>query len=183
MNVIERNIYSATAERSGKWWALSVPEIPGLHTQARRLDQAPAMVREAIALMLNVSENSFDVTILPSIGAEVDAVLENLAQARESAGLAEKCLTAATRQAVDVLTGKHGLTVRDAGIVMGVSFQRVAQVAAQLAELDDLEEELGEFGQGTFGNGASMATSAGINVSGLKDSARGHAKVAPHPSK
>jgi hypothetical protein len=31
--------YTVRAERSGHWWALEAPEIPGLYSQARRLDQ------------------------------------------------------------------------------------------------------------------------------------------------
>ena len=31
--------YTVTTERSGSWWAFSVPEIPGAHGQARRLEQ------------------------------------------------------------------------------------------------------------------------------------------------
>ena len=143
MRAMERITYTATAERSGKWWALSVPEIPGLHTQVRRLDVASATVREAIAVMLDVPEDSFDVGILPAFDTNVSAVLDNLDLARDEARLAEKRLTAATRQTVRVLTTQEGLTVRDAGVVMGVSFQRVSQVMRQVGEIDDQEEEPG----------------------------------------
>jgi predicted RNase H-like HicB family nuclease len=157
MKAVERIVYTATAERTGKWWALSVPEIPGVHTQVRRLDLASAMVREAIALMLDVPEDSFDVRILSAFDTKVTAVVENLELARDEARLAEKRLAAATRQTVRVLTTQEGLTVRDAGVVMGVSFQRVSQVMKQLGETDDLAEESGEFGESTFGNGAVAA--------------------------
>jgi predicted RNase H-like HicB family nuclease len=42
---------TARATRSGTWWAVEVPEIPNLLTQARRLDQVEAMVREAAELL------------------------------------------------------------------------------------------------------------------------------------
>lgn len=45
--------YTAVCRRSGRWWAISVPELKGVHTQARRLDQAEAMAGEAVALMLD----------------------------------------------------------------------------------------------------------------------------------
>ena len=35
---------TAKAQRSDKWWAIEVPEIPGLFTLARRLDQVAEMV-------------------------------------------------------------------------------------------------------------------------------------------
>ena len=45
--------YRVTARRSGEWWALDVPELPGVHSQTKRLEQAEAEISEAIALMLD----------------------------------------------------------------------------------------------------------------------------------
>ena len=42
---------TARVTRSDGWWAVSVDEIPGLFTQARRLDQVADMVREAGSLL------------------------------------------------------------------------------------------------------------------------------------
>ena len=42
---------TAIAQRSGDWWAIEVPEIPGLFTQTRRLDQTDDMVRDAAKLL------------------------------------------------------------------------------------------------------------------------------------
>lgn len=46
---------TAKAEHGDGWWVISVPEIEGLFTQTRRLDEIPAMVRdprvEVIALV------------------------------------------------------------------------------------------------------------------------------------
>lgn len=58
--------YTAICRRSGSWWAVSVPDLKGVHTQARRLNQAAAMTREAIALMLDVDPASIEVTVRPS---------------------------------------------------------------------------------------------------------------------
>lgn len=54
---------TANAERSGKWWAVSVPEIEGLFTQTRCLDQIPAMVRDAAALLTDEPEETLDVVV------------------------------------------------------------------------------------------------------------------------
>ncbi len=42
------------AVRSGEWWAITVPSLRGVFSQARHLDDVPAAAREAIALMLDV---------------------------------------------------------------------------------------------------------------------------------
>ena len=55
--------YSAVCRRSAKWWAISVPKVKGVHTQARRLDQAAAVAREAIALVLDVDPATVQVRV------------------------------------------------------------------------------------------------------------------------
>ena len=60
-----RKTYTARCRRAGDWWAISVPELRGVHTQARRLEKVEAMVRDAIALFLDVPQDSFDITIEP----------------------------------------------------------------------------------------------------------------------
>lgn len=63
--------YIAVCRPSDGLWAISVPEIKGLHTQARRRDQAEDMAREAIALMLAVDPAGIQVEVrlwLPAAG-------------------------------------------------------------------------------------------------------------------
>ena len=68
---MKRKTYTARCQRSGDWWAISVTELRGVHTQARRLEKAEAMVREAIALFLDVPSDSFDVRIEPVLQREL----------------------------------------------------------------------------------------------------------------
>ncbi|WP_432979200.1 type II toxin-antitoxin system HicB family antitoxin [Dactylosporangium sp. CA-233914] len=60
------NDYTAVCRRSGAWWAISVPELKGVHTQARHLDDAEATARDAIGLFLDVDPRSFTVTLRTS---------------------------------------------------------------------------------------------------------------------
>lgn len=55
---------TARAQRSGDWWAVEVPEVPGVFTQARRLDEIPAMVADAVALVASVSADEVDVEVV-----------------------------------------------------------------------------------------------------------------------
>jgi len=50
--------YRVEAERSGDWWAITVPSLSGLFSQTKRLDQVEATVREAIAMMLDIDESN-----------------------------------------------------------------------------------------------------------------------------
>jgi predicted RNase H-like HicB family nuclease len=58
-----RPTYEVNAERTDAWWAITVSGLPEVFSQARRLDQVEGMAREAIALYLDASPDSFDVTV------------------------------------------------------------------------------------------------------------------------
>ncbi len=74
--------YRVTAQRSDGWWAFSIPEIPGAHGQAKRLDQVPAEALDVIALMLDL-EDVGDIEVI--VDVELDASLEPLVtQAHEA---------------------------------------------------------------------------------------------------
>jgi predicted RNase H-like HicB family nuclease len=123
-----KKTYSAKAIRSGDWWAITIPELKGVHSQARRLDQAQAMAREAISLFLDVSVDSFDVTVVPILPPKVQADVDRAKSARgEADALQREAVTATARAARELVTGAR-LTVREAGQILGVSHQRVAQI-------------------------------------------------------
>jgi predicted RNase H-like HicB family nuclease len=71
-DVEEVNTYTAVCRRSGNWWAISVRELKGVHTQARRLDQVADMARDAIALTLDVDPNEIKVAVEPKVPAMVE---------------------------------------------------------------------------------------------------------------
>jgi predicted RNase H-like HicB family nuclease len=127
--------FGVTVVRSGRWWAIEVPELPGVRSQARRLDQVDAMAREAIALKLSVSEDSFELAIqtdLASLGA-LEASIEAALEARKAAALAQDAASAAMRRAVAEIRSS-GYTSRDAGMLLGVSNQRISQIETQAGE-------------------------------------------------
>ena len=55
--------YTVQIERSEGWWAISVPELPGVFSEARLRADVEPMARDAIALFLDVPEDSFGLTI------------------------------------------------------------------------------------------------------------------------
>ena len=123
-----RKTYTARCQRAGDWWAISVPQLRGVHTQARRLEKAEAMARDAIALFLDVPQDSFDVRIEPVLPRDLQNKVARVRKVREEAEVSQRqAATVSAEVADDLVRGAH-LTVRDAGRVLGLSHQRVAQL-------------------------------------------------------
>src|SRR5690625_383006 len=117
----------AEATRSGEWWAVDVPELPGLFTQAKRLDQIPTMVEDAAALLgKNISAS--DVQVQAELSPEIRTLVERARSTRDASRKAEAEASATSRAAVARLRSE-GLTVRDVAKLIGVSPQRVSALA------------------------------------------------------
>lgn len=58
--------YTALCRRFGDWWAISVPELRGVHTQERTLDEVADMARDAVALMLDIDTGAVRVSVEPA---------------------------------------------------------------------------------------------------------------------
>ena len=93
------------------------------------------MAREVIALMLEVPEDSFDVVVEPdldSLGPVREAVEAALGE-RARANAAQEAASSAMRHAVSEIRAS-GYTSRDAGMLLGVSNQRISQIERQAAD-------------------------------------------------
>lgn len=64
--------YAVTTERSGNWWAFSVPEIPDAQGQARRLEQARNEARDVISMMPDAEPDSFDISLSAELDPQID---------------------------------------------------------------------------------------------------------------
>jgi predicted RNase H-like HicB family nuclease len=129
----ERKSYTASCTRTGNWWAIEVPEVPGVFSQSKRLDGAEAQARDAIALMLEVPEDSFDVTIEAVLPAMAEEALAKVEEVKAEADEAMAAVRLAMVTALLALVDQLGLSYRDAGQVMGISHQRVQQILKDAA--------------------------------------------------
>jgi len=125
--------YTVLAERDeAGWWAVRIAELPGVLTQARRLDQVEAFAREAIDLAMSVGharKDKYDV----HIDAHVPELDDDLASVRAVRADAER-LQAEAAERTRVIARRladRGLTVRDIGAALGVSHQRAAQLVGK----------------------------------------------------
>ena len=123
--------YRVKAVRSGEWWAITVPALRGVFSQAKRLSRVEATAREAIAMMLDIDEaevGQIEVEVQPP-----EAVADLLDELRRSTSIADEAAAAAARarrEAVRLLS-EAGLPMRDIGEILGVSHQRISQILAQ----------------------------------------------------
>ena len=106
-------------------WAVEVPEVPGLFTQARQLAQVPEMVRDAARLLGEDVDPRIHVVLPPELQAQLDAARAEARSAEEAQRRAAEVSRALVRE-----LRTDGLSVRDVGVVLGVSPQRVSQLAA-----------------------------------------------------
>lgn len=122
---------TAICERSGDWWAVTVPEIEGGFTQAKRLDQVPGMVADLVSLANGTPAAEVVIDVKARV-PDPDA-LTMWATASEEAERARHLQDEAAgkaRSAVSALRAR-GLSVRDVASLLGVSPQRVSQLAGK----------------------------------------------------
>lgn len=132
----ERLTFKAVFEPDGSGWHAHIPSVRGCRTWGRNLTQARRNIREALATCADVFDDpdrvSRDAEIVEDIRISDDArrELRRYAQARARARTAEEDEKAAARSAARALTRKAGVSLRDAGELLGLSYERVRQVAS-----------------------------------------------------
>jgi uncharacterized protein involved in propanediol utilization len=120
--------YTARVTREGRWWIIDIPELD-VTTQSRRIQDVEQMAAEAVAVM--TSQRVADVRITLEV-ADVDgiAVADEVAaitSARQERDDLERHLADETHSLAQRLAAA-GVTVRDIGDLLGVSFQRAHQL-------------------------------------------------------
>ncbi len=122
-----RSSYTVSAERNGEWWAITVDELRGVFSQARRLTQVESMARDAIALFLDVPADSFDLSVREKLAPDVALVVAAAKEARAAAIAHQEVASERSRAAARTLAAQ-GLAQRDIGRLLDLSHQRVAQL-------------------------------------------------------
>jgi hypothetical protein len=117
--------YNAKAHREGDWWVIDVEGV-GV-TQAKRLDQVEDMARDMVGLMLDVDISTVDVDVAPQVGAELDGLVLSARNAADAARAAQAKATETSRATAERLHAA-GYSLRDIGVLTGVSYQRIHQL-------------------------------------------------------
>ena len=122
--------YTARARRSGAWWAIDVPELPGVYSQARRLDRVESMARDVIALFLDVDTATLEIRVETNLPSELRRDVDALGRLRTDADRLQAGSSGAMRHLTHELLGR-GLSVCDAAAILGISHQRVSQLVRE----------------------------------------------------
>ena len=123
--------YRAEVDRDGRFWGIRVPEIDR-STQARNLHEAESMVRDLIAIMEEVPTDSFAVDMTITLPEDVRRELQQSLALREEARQAQAEAARLARDAAQRLRSL-GLSLRDIGQALGVTFQRAKQLVDEAA--------------------------------------------------
>ena len=118
---------TAHVTRSNGWWAISVPEIPGLFTQAKRLDQVERMVLDAASLL---NKDISHVEVVPVLDEDAQIMLRELGETRAKAEALQKESSDMTKKVIRLFQAE-GLTLRDIASLIGLSPQRVSVIARE----------------------------------------------------
>ena len=122
----------ATATWEDGWWIITIPEVPNGVSQAKRLDQVPVRVAEVVELMAGIDVDPGDVIVDARYPGEVGEIARVAKAKRAEAKAAQEAAEAATAEALLALLAT-GLPQRDVGALLGITHQRVAQLAPRLA--------------------------------------------------
>ena len=121
--------YTVKYERDESgWWNGEVKEVQGCRTQGRTIAQVRRRIRDALALFVSNSKAAslVDDVVLPP---RARRTLASYREARLKADRESARAQASTLQAVQVLTKRLGLSTRDASEILGLSHQRIQQLA------------------------------------------------------
>lgn len=123
-------------DEAGYWFA-SVREVRGCHTQGRTVVEARRRLREALALFRDDAAR-VELVDRVKLPAAARGAIGRYREQRNRADRESKRASAAARRAVATLTGgKLKLSTRDAASVLGLSYQRVNQLARQSSSAED----------------------------------------------
>jgi predicted RNase H-like HicB family nuclease len=127
-----RASYTVRYERDETgWWVAQVKEAPAAITQGRTIAEARRRIREALALALDDDAAAERAKLIDDVRlpAEARRAVKQARAARERLATESKKAQESTAKAVQTLLKSMHLSVRDAGDLIGISPQRVHQLA------------------------------------------------------
>ena len=124
--VAEVKTFRAEVTRDGKFWLIRIPELDR-STQALRYKDVPAMANDLVQIMTGLATDDYDLHVKVHLPTEVQDHLARAEVLREEAKRKTSEAAQESRAAVRELLAQ-GLSQREAGELLGMSFQRINQL-------------------------------------------------------
>jgi metal-dependent amidase/aminoacylase/carboxypeptidase family protein len=118
---------TAHCERKADVWLISVAELGGLTTTAKRLDKATEQIKK----LAEDATGADKCEIVVKVEAVMPGIICDLEAAQEKMRVATRLQEEASSEIREVVgrMRDEGLTMRDIAVLLGVTPQRVAQLA------------------------------------------------------
>ena len=115
--------------REDPYWVGSVRGLRGGATETRRLDKLEAEVRDLIAGLLDIDEDTIELRFNygPALHREGTKAVQQAHEARSHLRAAQEAYDSVMREAARELRSES-VSLRDSAALLGVSFQRVQQL-------------------------------------------------------
>jgi predicted RNase H-like HicB family nuclease len=132
----EQRTFRVVYERddNGRWF-VRCPDVQGAHSHGRTLPSSRRNIREAIAIVLDLEDDtSFDLSEEIRLhDSELQQAINDATTQRADVRRLEQLAAQATREAISESMGSNdALSNRDLAELLGLSHQRVQQLAADL---------------------------------------------------
>jgi hypothetical protein len=121
--------YQVTVSREEPYWVGAVSDVPGAVVETRRLDHLEDEIRDGLALLLGVPYDSFGLDWSYELPSEISGAVEAYRRVSTRLADAESEYAEVSRNAVLELK-RARVSQRNAAALLGVSHQRVHQLAA-----------------------------------------------------
>ncbi len=119
-------VWNVTAEPVGRFWHIEVSGIDGA-TQARNAKDVDSMARDFISLHSGEEASRIKLNLGIRLPKNVSEALARAEILRSEAETARRAAAKESQLAAQLLK-EDGLTVRDIGLALGLSFQRAQQL-------------------------------------------------------
>ena len=120
-----------TTWRDGDWWVATSDDIEGFATQVRRLDQLPEAARDIAELADDVDDVD-QCTFVINVDEDLDRPAAHARELVAASDAARRDATKARRDAAPTFA-RQGLTVRDIGTLLNVSYQHAQKLTSSTA--------------------------------------------------
>ncbi len=115
--------------KAGQWW-VKVPQLDDLMISSKRLDLAAEQIKDLVSEREGVERCD----VILKVETTIPGIMRDLDAAQEKMRVSLKMQEEASKEIRDVVSRlrSEGLSMRDIGVLLRISPQRVAQLAESL---------------------------------------------------